>query len=1694
MAATRKFGTFEGIFTPSILTILGVIMYLRLPVIVGQAGLWTTLAIIAVAHLISVTTGLSVASVATDKKVQGGGTYYMISRSLGLPIGGTLGIALFVGLSFSVSLYVIGFAESFLGFWGFEVTRNAIRMTGATVLVAVAIVTLISTALALRLQFFILAAIILSLLSIMFGRHEFAPAAAQLEPIATAAPFIVLFAIFFPAVTGFEAGVSMSGDLKDAKKSLPRGTLAAIGVGFVVYVALAVFFATTVDREQLATNPRVLLDISLFAPAVAAGIWGATISSAFGSILGAPRILQATSVDRVTPSWFARTSGRTDEPRRALVLTFLIALSGVMIGELDVIARIVSMFFIATYGFLNLGCAIESWASPDFRPAFRIPRMVSVIGALACLIVMIQLDFIAMIAATVVLGFLYLFLARRHLQLESGDAWRGFWSSVARAALHRLDRDPGHRRNWRPNLLLFVTDERDRAGLDAFGSQFIAGGGLLSRFELVERPDAPPISRVSPDGAPENGDEYGVFGRRIETRDAYGSMEMIARFYGFAGVEPNSTLLEWPESRGDRGRFLELLRALEALQHNILLLRPSPRGFGERRRIDVWTRPDSPSGELHLALVRALTSGDQWRGARVRFLAVNGTDPSRTASMFRGLHNVLTAARVEAQARVIENFVAGRSFVDVLHEESADADLTLLGLPDPPASASEAESFFATKSQLLEGLGAVLLVRASPAFQPARAEPASALPRPDRRALLQPQLADLPLPPYLELHDPVSRLDGDLQQAATSFVDRHLTSAYVQHLELSRTMTALAERAFEELDALVDGAGREPREVGRVRGDLLFHATGALNAYRERGIPEQLLEWSGGADALLAEVESSSAAVPEQVVVEPDLAHFDAAPGDAFAARLAKLRTRLAARITRRQPRYRVPLRALAERRLAARAPRALAELTRRFNRDATVAVLDAQRLLARAVLALDRTELALRAEPGDRARSERVRLSERGQVLALASEMEDAHTRSMGEAAAELRGALRRIAQATGLYAARRDRRRLSGERRWRRAAAARAAGLDARLNEWAGAQSLLVEVATLEARLLALENRVRTIVRREARALRLDIDRRVLARLAELEGWLTALGKPDGGAPDAPRRFESATRLDTDDFLERLLADFGNATADLPERVETLAPVDVAGLEQGDADNVEPVVVLLRALADYRLDTELLAPLSEPLSALSAAMGAALDAARDAVRLASLRFADDEAALVLASSTQRVRTARARVEDALNGFDRVLARSLDRTFEALTPHAVTQATGGLEAYVRGRRRRERLARLGEHAAAARAWLRDRVVGLLYQRSEAVLLTRRLEARARQATGVELRALVASLSPRPEVLAALPFHYRHLFLGKPTFTRDFWTGWEHERRRAADAVEAHRAGTSGALLLLGEPGGGKSALADYIARRHFSAQRVYRVTPPHGGSSDVAELHGRIAGALASAGAATIGELPAGSLVVFDDLDLWWQRTDGGMAVLDEVLALADRHGRDAFFVLTADTHTFRFMNRISDFEPRLLSVLECGPLSARELGQAILFRHGLTGLHFRYAGRMESDLSDVRRAQLFNRIFDHSAGNLGVAFQAWVAGIRAIDGDVITVEPPTAPRLRALDALRAEHVLLLVTLLLHRAVTPDRLARITGMPATQLEGDLATLRRFGVVYADAQGVLAIDRFLRPHLTRRFQQEGLIP
>ncbi len=716
MAGKKKFGTFAGVFTPSLLTILGVIMYMRLGWVVGNAGLIGALAIILIAHVIAVTTGLSVSSVATDKKIGAGGIYYVLSRSMGIPIGGSIGIALYVGTAFSIALYLIGFSESFNSFFGFGMAVNDFRLTGTIALISLTALALISTSVALKSQFLILAAIIISLIAIFFGTMEFAPVTVPLVSTEGAVPLEVVFAIFFPAVTGFTAGIAMSGDLKDPKKSIPIGTLSAIAVGLVVYIALAIFMAFSINPEVLKTDYNILMKMALFAPAVVAGIWGATLSSALGGILGGPRILQAMSIDKVTPKIFGKGKGRNNEPVNALFMVFVIAEAGILIGELDVIARVVSMFYLTAYGFINISYFLESWANPDFQPTFKIKRWIGLLGFIACFVVMFKLDMIAMLAAFAVIGGLYFGLQRKEVKIQSNDVWRSVWENVVNKGLKKIDAKDDENSNWNPNIILFSGKSDHQSYLLELGKTVSGRTGIVTNFKLIlDTKNDIPLRKTEQTVRDDNFQELGIFARQIKVDNIYEGITNIASTFGFSGVEPNTIMMGWPKGLENSTEYSKMTETLLHLDYNLLYLDFDRKTkFGKYQTVDLWWREtDSKNAEMMLNIARFIIASPKWNNTNIRVLFVNNNNVDTTI-IHEKISKLVEDLRVNVEIKILNNAVEQKPFYDIIAEQSATTDLTVVGIPNYQIE-KQAE-FVLKTNHLFETIGSTLLVKAANNF------------------------------------------------------------------------------------------------------------------------------------------------------------------------------------------------------------------------------------------------------------------------------------------------------------------------------------------------------------------------------------------------------------------------------------------------------------------------------------------------------------------------------------------------------------------------------------------------------------------------------------------------------------------------------------------------------------------------------------------------------------------------------------------------------------------------------------------------------------------------------------------------------------------------------------------------------------------------------------------------------------------
>jgi len=670
---TGTMGTFAGVFTPSILTILGIILFLRLGYVVGSAGLGRALIIITLANAISVLTSISLSAIATNIKVKGGGDYYLISRTLGSEFGGAIGMVLFLAQSVSIAFYCIGFGEALTAL----LPQSAFTTPRIIAILAVSFLFIfawLGADWATRFQYVVMALLVLALFSFFTGglpRWELSTLVQNWTAPAQSSNFWILFAIFFPAVTGFTQGVSMSGDLKDPGKSLPQGTFLAVGVSILVYFGVAMVFAGSFPNEILMTDYGAMKRVARFNFLIDAGVVAATLSSAMASFLGAPRILQSLASDRIFSFLlpFAKGAGPADNPRRGVLLSAAIALGTIGLGQLNLIARVVSMFFLISYGLLNYATFYEARAaSPSFRPRFKwFDLRLSLLGFLACLLVMLAIDFKTGLIAVSILFAIYQYLRRTAGPARWADSRRSYYLQMTRKNLLGASVEPEHARDWRPQILAFSKDAHRRERLLQFASWIEGGSGLTTVVKILEG-EGVKMLKLQEAAESELRSDISVHGFSAFPLVVFGpdpemTLHLLIQSTGVGPLKANTVLLNWRSPRSETHNdlrelsFTRNLRAAYRLGKNIVIIDPDEKKWNqlqtqsaEKRRIDVWWWGDATS-RLMLLLAYLTTRNEPWESAKIRVLAA-GYDEDTSENM-EDLKNALDEARIQAETIIV---------------------------------------------------------------------------------------------------------------------------------------------------------------------------------------------------------------------------------------------------------------------------------------------------------------------------------------------------------------------------------------------------------------------------------------------------------------------------------------------------------------------------------------------------------------------------------------------------------------------------------------------------------------------------------------------------------------------------------------------------------------------------------------------------------------------------------------------------------------------------------------------------------------------------------------------------------------------------------------------------------------------------------------------------------------------------------
>lgn len=660
----KKFGTFGGVFTPTFLTILGVIMYLRLGWVVGNAGLLGAWIIIIISFLITLCTALSMSAITTNIRIGAGGAYAIVSQALGLEVGGSLGIPRYISQGLAVTMYIFGFREGWLGIFP---DHNAflVDVIVFSLLISIAY---ISANLAIKTQFVILGIIVLSLISISIAAYQgsmtiptnnalgWGSFKGSIENGFGGSDFWIVFAVFFPAATGIMAGANMSGELKEPKRSIPIGTLWAIGVSFVIYMLLAYWISRSATEAELLHNYYIMVEKAYIGPLILAGILGATFSSALASIVGSSRILFAMGEHKVLPfSDFLAGTSTNGQPRNAMLVTGILIFSTLLLRNLNAVAPLVTLFFLITYAMINIVVIIEqNLGLISYRPLFKIHRWVPWFGLVSSVFAMFIINPTISLVSIMIVLIVYWYLSRQNLETPFEDVRSGLFVSFAEwAAKHTWGMKKMQQRAWKANLMVPVRDVN----------------GLKGTFELL-RNIAKPKGSVKLLGI-EPFSETSMLAEELEAISAsfrlkevfssssvihteefanginYGSQALQGAFF-----RPNIVFLNLQDHDDYETELWPVIKESIRLEIGVLLYSLHPIALlGQRNTINVWVSDRKTKwdlgwdiGNLDLSVLVAYKLKMNW-GARIRLITVI-SDPNEENNAKEFLSLLINLARL----------------------------------------------------------------------------------------------------------------------------------------------------------------------------------------------------------------------------------------------------------------------------------------------------------------------------------------------------------------------------------------------------------------------------------------------------------------------------------------------------------------------------------------------------------------------------------------------------------------------------------------------------------------------------------------------------------------------------------------------------------------------------------------------------------------------------------------------------------------------------------------------------------------------------------------------------------------------------------------------------------------------------------------------------------------------------------------
>jgi hypothetical protein len=1466
----------------------------------------------------------------------------------------------------------------------------------------------------------------------------------------------------------------------------------------IIYVILSIAIAYLIDPVYLLGDYNILTKIAWFSPLVIAGIWGATLSSALGGILGGPRILQAISLDKIAPKFLGKGYGLTNEPRNALILIFLIAEGGILIGKLDVIAEVVSMFYLASYGFINLAYVLEKWASTDFRPSFKIHISLGIIGFITSFAIMFKLGVASMIASFLIMGLIYFIIKRRQVKTEFGDVWQSVWTSITRRALQKMSEKEIEERNWKPNILLFSGSTNKRKYLLEFGKSIVGKHGILSNFDLVENPNLDMLfSKNIQNTELKNENIPGVFTIQQSCKNVYQGIEMVATTYGFSGVEPNTIMMGWGRHSQNPTEFVSLIKKINKLDYNVLLMDYDKlRGFGNKKQINIWVESSNNYGKLSLLIAKFLTSSIDWDNSIIRVLLVN-IDNASASQIRKKIITYLDDQRLEAEVLVINNEIEKKSFYEIVKVESYHADVVMIGIPD--IVEGEEIEFVEKTSALCEDIGTVVLVKASSIFanmmldvnKPKLSENDNI----DSFVKTAVDEKDVVLPRNKALESEVVSLYQKFNDNFNNTIFQFSNNVYLYHKSYIDNIKELCSNSFDTIKARYSkyDSVKLKNLIYSNQNNVLLKSSKQIENYIKEITPELNELFKTNVDIFVKDNQAIIDSCPKKIAIRYTKEELKNLKEDNFSERSFKTRKNFFKSFG-----YKVKFKELIKTKTELQSYQNTYDLLSEFGMINVQYIIEYQKLIQninKSFVYL--SVLAEKGELNDEIITEQEKLII-DEINKLQSYSEKTNEIIRGNFYEKTKQKINNVSLRLNKV----NSNRYIREHNYSKKINLLKKKISTIPEKWISNDTLLNNAISTEIRLFALNGKLKSYLSDYSNKINIEISKVLVNEYERFSLYLKDININKSNEVFETEINEQSLEnllISLNVFLESLLSKLHKSSRNFPEKIEVIDSSVLNEFEKNQYEDFKPIKIHASRLLDYLFLNKLEEPLFENYALIKNKLEESFELINDTRRLVDFSINDNNVANkeeienLLKDRSLKINSELTYLKELLNDNTDKINSVFSDLLNKLIYDVFISTASNLKQYITKQEMKKKKVFIRVNYINFKKLYNDKVAQFIFAKSKALNIKKDIDETNDLFYGNinSILNIKNKLSPKPEVIVNIPLYYRQFFTNKDSYHKDFWVGRQAELESANNSIKRFYQGSKGAIAVIGEQGSGKSFFLNYIAKSFTDNKNIFHIVAPETGSINKDDFDNAALNAFSEkvfSSSNIFRHFPENSIVILDDLELWWEKSENGNQLLEYIFEIVNKHSSRILFLISMNSFVADLIFKLNDINSLFINIIKLKNVDSKTLRDIVMLRHKSGGLTIYYKNKK---LNKIREANLFNKLYKYSYGNINTALNLWLSKIDKYENETIFIDFPHINTFD-LENIKTEDLLYLSQFVLHKNLTVNKLVNVMHTDKMTAIRKIKFLLRAGLIVKHNR-VYYLDKYMISITINILKEKGIL-